>query len=129
MSAFAWGTREALVAIATVHAGRAALVAHAAAPAGRSALDRRVLRRLRPGEGRLAMAKGLGCRPSLHFKYKGFVLEVQSHMSGQQDRGGDPRFPGVSSAGTRLALSPAAAVEPQSCAASFTLDLTMNAPL
>jgi hypothetical protein len=75
------------------------------------------------------MAKGLGCRPSLHFKYKGFVLEVQSHMSGQQDRGGDPRFPGVSSAGTRLALSPAAAVEPQSCAASFTLDLTMNDPL
>jgi hypothetical protein len=53
---------------------------------------------------------GAACRPrtrclSLHFKYKGFVLEVQSQVSGQQNRGGDPRFSGVSSAGTRLALS------------------------
>ena len=47
--------------------------------------------------------------PALYFVCKrlsSFALEVQSQVSGQEDRGGNPRFLGAGCAGTRIADAP-----------------------
>jgi hypothetical protein len=99
-AAHPWGLRDGQPTLPTPRASRSLVALTGAAHAGRFRLslpltmaDLRWPGRFYAASGRekadWRWAQGLGCRPSLYFKYNGFVLEVQLRVSSEKNRRGN----------------------------------------